>query len=388
MKKTIFIIGALFWGLNIYAQESDTTKIKIGDTKVIIIDNKDDKTKKEKLEKGKEEFEKLLEEKEKELEKQRELLEKIEQQLDENEGVIKSEEEELKKDEAQRKRLELELLQKESEGNIKELEKEVRALEKGIEGIDKELENEFDEDLDWENDPDWTKKEEFDWDFDNDWPRDWDNLSPFGKKKKFRGHWAGFELGLNNYVNKDYEFTFEGDDVNFELDAGRSWGFTINFAEYNIPFGKNIGIVTGLGTDFNNYHLRNNVKLEEIDNTIVATEMPDVSFDKNKIATWSFTMPLLLEIQLHKPNFYISGGVVGKVKIRSWSKQKYELDGQKYKDKQRSDFLMNTFRYGLTARIGFGFLRVFANYDLVPLFQKDRGPELYPVSVGITLISF
>ncbi|NJO92969.1 MAG: PorT family protein [Chloroflexia bacterium] len=121
---------------------------------------------------------------------------------------------------------------------------------------------------------------------------------------------------------------------------------------------------------------------------IVATEVPDVTFDKNKIATWCFTMPLLLEIQLHKPNFYISGGIVGKVKVLSWSKQKYELDGGKFKDKTRSDFLMNTFRYGLTARVGFGFLKVFANYDLVSLFQEDRGPELYPVSVGISLISF
>ena len=49
---------------------------------------------------------------------------------------------------------------------------------------------------------------------------------------------------------------------------------------------------------------------------------------------------------------------------------------------------MNTFRYGLTARVGLGFIRFYANYDLVPLFQKDRGPELYPVSVGITILSF
>jgi Skp family chaperone for outer membrane proteins len=388
MKKTILIIAALFWGLNIYSQENDTTKIKLGDTKVIIIDKKNDgsKTKKEKLEQGKEEFEKLLEDKEKELEKHQALIEKNQKQIEEQERILDSDEDQVAKDEAQRRKLELELLQKDSELKIKELEKEVKALEKGIADINNELDTE--EDLDWENDPDWTKKEKFDWDFDTDWPRDWDNLSPFGRKKKFRGHWAGFELGMNNYMNKDNQLTFAGEDVNFELDAGRSWQFTINFTEYSIPFGKNVGLVTGLGTDFNNYHFRNNVRLEEIDNMIIATEVPDVKFDKNKIATWSFTMPLLLEIQLHKPNFYISGGIVGKVKVLSWSKQKYELDGGKFKDKTRSDFLMNTFRYGLTARVGFGFLRVFANYDLVPLFQKDRGPELYPVSVGISLISF
>jgi len=386
MKKTILIIAAIFWGINIHAQEDDTTRIKLGDTKIIIIDKKKDdlKTKKDKLEKGKDEFEKLLEDKQEELEKQQALLEEREREIAEQKKIIDSDEDQSIKDEAQRKKLELELLQKDSENSVKELEKEVRALEKGIKDID----NELDQETDWENDPDWTNKDKFDWDFDDDWSSDWDNLSPFGRNKKFRGHWAGFELGLNNYVDKDYNYVFDGENSNFELDAGRSWGFSINFTEYNIPFGNNVGLITGLGTDFNHYHFRNNVTIVEENNFIVATPRADVSFDKNKISTWSFTMPLILEIQLHKPNFYISGGIVGKVKVKSWSKQKYELDGVKFKDKKRSDFLMNTFRYGLTARVGFGFIRFYANYDLVPLFQKDRGPELYPVSVGVTILSF
>ena len=386
MRKTILIIAAIFGGANIYAQEDDTTRIKLGDTKIIIIDKEkgEHKTKKGKLEKGKEEFEKLLEDKQAEIEKQQALLEEKEREIDEQKDIINSDEDEATKDAAQRKKLELELLQKENKQKIKDLEKEVVALEKGIKGID----NELDEDTDWENDPDWTNKNKFDWEFDNDWPSDWDNLSPFGKKKKFRGHWAGIEFGLNNYVDKDYKYVFEGENSNFELDAGRSWGFAINFIEHNLPFGRNFGLVTGLGTDFNNYHFRNNVMLEEVDNMIVATPTTGISYDKNKISTWNFTMPLILEIQLGKPNFYISGGVVGKVKVRSLSKQKYEQNGGKFEDKKRSDFLMNTFRYGLTARVGLGFIRFYANYDLVPLFQKDRGPELYPVSVGITILSF
>ncbi len=72
----------------------------------------------------------------------------------------------------------------------------------------------------------------------------------------------------------------------------------------------------------------------------------------------------------------------------SWGKQKYKEDGKKQKEKYRSDFAMNSLRYGLTARVGFDYIKLFVNYDMVPLFQKDRGPEVYPVSVGITLTSF
>jgi len=387
MKKTILMIAILFGGLNIFAQNTDTTKIKLGETKVIIIDKKSDseKTKKEKLEKGKEEFQKMLEDKNKELERQQKLLEENQKMLEEQDKVLGEETEQLKKDEAQKKKMELELLQKEKEQKIKELEKEVNALEKGIDDIDKKINDESD----WDNDNEWSRKDKFDWDFDNDWPSDWDNLSPFGKKKKFRAHWAGIELGLNNYVDKDYNITLPGDNSNFELNAGKSWVFTINFAEYAMPFSKNIGLVTGLGTDFNSYHLRNNVNVfKNTEGVMVAEPETIKSYDKNVIKTWSFTMPLILEFQLHKPGFYLGAGVVGGLKVASWGKQKYTLDGVDYKDKRKSDFMMNTFSYALTVRAGFKFLKVFATYDMVPLFQKDRGPEIYPVSVGLTLVSF
>jgi hypothetical protein len=81
-------------------------------------------------------------------------------------------------------------------------------------------------------------------------------------------------------------------------------------------------------------------------------------------------------------------GVYGTATVSSWGTTKYQLDGVKYEERRKSDFQINNLRYGLTARLGLKYLRFFANYDLVSLFQKDRGPELYPVSMGITLISF
>ncbi|MBM3437128.1 MAG: PorT family protein, partial [Bacteroidetes bacterium] len=45
-------------------------------------------------------------------------------------------------------------------------------------------------------------------------------------------------------------------------------------------------------------------------------------------------------------------------------------------------------RYGFTARIGYKWLNLWGYYQLSTLFQKDYGPEMYPVSVGITIIPF
>ena len=75
------------------------------------------------------------------------------------------------------------------------------------------------------------------------------------------------------------------------------------------------------------------------------------------------------------------GGYAG-VKIGSNTKLKTN-EGDKMKT--RKDFHMNTLRYGLRAQVGFENFGVYCNYSLQSLFKKDEGPELYPISLGVTL---
>jgi hypothetical protein len=63
----------------------------------------------------------------------------------------------------------------------------------------------------------------------------------------------------------------------------------------------------------------------------------------------------------------------------------YEDRGDKNKDKNRSDFFLSPFRYGYTARAGYGFLKIFANYYNTALFEKGKGPQLYPFTIGFML---
>jgi hypothetical protein len=46
------------------------------------------------------------------------------------------------------------------------------------------------------------------------------------------------------------------------------------------------------------------------------------------------------------------------------------------------------FRYGVTARVGWKFINFTGFYSLTGLFTKNKGPELYPISVGISLMPF
>ena len=59
-----------------------------------------------------------------------------------------------------------------------------------------------------------------------------------------------------------------------------------------------------------------------------------------------------------------------------------------HKEKDKQSFNTNPFRVSATVRGGVGWFNVFATYSLTPLFENGRGPELYPFTVGVTLLGF
>jgi hypothetical protein len=58
------------------------------------------------------------------------------------------------------------------------------------------------------------------------------------------------------------------------------------------------------------------------------------------------------------------------------------------KAKNYDDYYMNPFKWDATARIGWRFINLFATYSVNTLFKKDKGPELYPWTLGITFVNF
>lgn len=101
------------------------------------------------------------------------------------------------------------------------------------------------------------------------------------------------------------------------------------------------------------------------------------------------TVPLLLNLETNpdkKSNsFRLSAGMYGGVRIASRTKVKTE---DKLKLKQRDDFNLNAFRYGPMVRIGYGWFNVYAQYALSDLFADNQGPELTPVTFGISIRAF
>jgi len=75
------------------------------------------------------------------------------------------------------------------------------------------------------------------------------------------------------------------------------------------------------------------------------------------------------------------GGYAG-VNIGTRQKLKYKVDGEKIKDKIKTDFNTTDFVYGLSGYIGFDVISLYAKYDLSPMFEGQT-VEQNNISLGL-----
>lgn len=234
------------------------------------------------------------------------------------------------------------------------------------------------------------ENEEANIDIDNDADDDEDNDN--NEDGKFKPHWSGFEVGLNNYLNSNGSMNLDNSMNFMDLNTGRSWNYNLNFMQYGFGLGTDkIGLVTGLGAEWNNYQFDNNNTIQkDVNGDLISKPITFPDIQKNRLQTTYLRAPLLLEFQIPagSKRVYLSAGPVAGVKLFSNTKIVYKENGDKQKVKDKDDYNVSPIRYGFTARAGYRGLRIFANYYMTPLFESGKNPELYPFSVGLTLLDF
>ena len=222
-------------------------------------------------------------------------------------------------------------------------------------------------------------------------------------------YWGGWDVGVNTLMGSDGDTDLGGDAAFMQIDHGRSRFVSFNFWEQKIEFGTHhVGLLTGMGWEFVNYHLKNNVLLSYNADSIFGLPVTEPDFDKNKLRQMGLRVPLMLEFNTkraklptveeikgrkvsgfsNKGNVHLAAGVVGSWYFDTMYKQKYELNGSDRKDRDKGDYLMLPYRLAASARIGYGSFNLFAEYGLTSLFREGKGPELTPLTLGITIIGF
>jgi hypothetical protein len=161
------------------------------------------------------------------------------------------------------------------------------------------------------------------------------------------------------------------------------------FGMYNYPLGEsNFHFAFGLGMGFHNFFTKGPIEDIRAD-TIVYIPQPDtLKLRKYKLGLTYVDVPLEFRFKSPKKFRFAFGFKVG-----------YKLDGKtKYKGerpdkenvivKQKQVLHIENFRFGPTVRIGYDWFSLFAYYQISKVFERNRGPDIYPISVGITLLPF
>jgi hypothetical protein len=188
------------------------------------------------------------------------------------------------------------------------------------------------------------------------------------------------------------------------------WGSrTINFYyQYDIRILKSrFSFVPGIGLSLERYKFKNNNILSYANNTtdsvvlMTPTQAGITGVKRSQLITNYIEIPIEIKYS-SKPDdparsFKASiGGRIGYL-YDSFTKVKYKENGEKkvYKDKQ--NFNLNSFRYGLYGKVGIGNFSVFTYYNISPLFKTGKGfrsntaagfNDFNTITVGISLASF
>lgn len=356
----------LFSSSIVFAQQ-DTTKVEIGKKKIIVVEGETIKNRAIlNLEKGKETFKAEIEKAEKE----------IVQFKAENDSLQNLLSQATAENEIDRINSKIEKnndLIEANEQKIEAFENGIADIDEGIAEIQKELKS-----IEIEGDS-------------------IANVHIKPKKvldKKFNSHWSGFEMGIVNFLNSSMALAKDDQADFMRLRPEKSFTYSFNLFEKNLPITKeSFGLATGAGLQWNSFFLAENVDLTESADGVISGNYIDPAlrdYTKNKLNMAYLTVPLIAELQIPagKEKLYISAGITGSLRLWSKQKQKYFENDIKMKNKITDDFQLSPFRYGATVRIGYGDIGLFANYEPVSLFKKDKGPELYPITVGIRILNF
>ncbi len=224
------------------------------------------------------------------------------------------------------------------------------------------------------------------------------------KKPTLRNNWSGIEIGMNGYMTPDHSLSLDEEDYFLELNYPRSLSLNFNIYQQNFNLIRNnVGIFTGFGFGFINYAFDNDIRLihhkdridyidgDDLNGNDPEDYFPD-GFRRNRLSLIHFNVPLMLEYQTARTRtieqFHLSAGVIGSAKLRSYTKQVYDFDGERQRDKRIKSYHTRPFNLDATVRIGWGRVNLFATYSLFPLFRSDKGPELHPFNVGISLVNW
>lgn len=197
-------------------------------------------------------------------------------------------------------------------------------------------------------------------------------------------------VGFNNAITSNSSI----DDLDFKLAGSRF--FEIGWAWKTRVFDNSnfLRLKYGVSFQFNGLKPTDN-RFFVSDGGLTTLEEYPINLDKSKFRMDNLVLPLHFEFGPSKKierNDYIRystdnmfkiglGGYAG-FNIGERQKLKYREDGDKVKEKLKSDYNTNDFIYGVSGYLSLGSTALYVKYDLNPIF-KSPNVEMRNLSVGV-----
>jgi hypothetical protein len=196
-------------------------------------------------------------------------------------------------------------------------------------------------------------------------------------RRPYGGRIGTWEIGFNGFgtSGNSYSLYPEQEKGFMDLNMAKSLNITLNLFTFSTSFTPRnvLGLTMGIGLASNNYVFDTPARYAKIDKIIRPIE-PETDLKKAKLSTFAVHIPLALEINPSR-NFFISFGGYADFIFKSRLKSKFP------KEKLWNPYT-NSLQAGVTARVGFRNIYLFANYGLLDMFKDGHAPVLNPYTFG------
>ena len=214
---------------------------------------------------------------------------------------------------------------------------------------------------------------------------------------------SGLDFGINNYLENG-----EFPDKNNQQYIVKGWGswYVALQPTWQANIAGPLAIDFGAGISWYNFKFQDPyTRLVKGEDEAIFTQWDQsMNATKSKLTVFhlnAFLVPVLdfsyrtrvrtyddgfrqKRTYFHRNSFRIgAGGYVG-TRLDSYTKLVWQVEGKKSKKREKSDYFLERLRYGIRGIIGWGEVDFFVNYDLSTLFYEGRGPELNPITFGLS----
>jgi hypothetical protein len=162
-------------------------------------------------------------------------------------------------------------------------------------------------------------------------------------------------------------------------------------AMYNFPFGKsNMSFSIGLGLGVHNLFW--NYMYQGRADSLQFVKVPDtLDYKRSKLTLPYLELPIEFKL---RTKFKMALGVGFKVGYMIYGHAKWNGDDYLFKT---SNSLIASFKdikniekfaFGPTLRVGYKWIHLYGYYQMSSIFTKGKGPDMYPISVGLLLMPY